>query len=63
MFAFNFTTSDLLKQGYLREPRRITSGHQILEVPHMALGFGGSKRIEWLVLKKEAPAASSERLG
>ena len=54
--------SDLLKQGYFREAGKSISGHQILETPHMALGFGGAKRLEWLDLNKEAPAASSESL-
>lgn len=41
MFAFDFTTSDLLKQGYFREAGRGTVCHQMIEVPHKALGFGG----------------------
>lgn len=58
MFAFSFTTGDLLKQGYFREAGRGRSCHQILEVPHVALGFGGPRRCGWLDLNKEAPAAS-----
>lgn len=41
MFAFNFTTSDLLKQSYFRETGRSSSYHQKLEVPHIPRDLGG----------------------
>lgn len=41
MFAFDFTTSGLLKQGYFREAGRSTVCYQMIEDPHVPLGFGG----------------------
>ena len=45
---------------YWNRAGRSPSGHQILEAPHVALGFGGTKGLERLDRDKEAPAASSE---
>lgn len=62
MFAFDFTTRDLLKQGYFGEAGRCTICHRMIEVPHVALGFGGSMNRGWLGPNEEAPAASEGSL-
>lgn len=60
MFAFDFTTSDLLKQGYFREAGRSTVCHQMIEVPQRGSGLWGIHDL-WVAGSKWGDTCSFRR--